>query len=72
MPTPKRLVDLSDSLIARAGESLGTAGDNLRTIDESVKRYLPEVTKRLRAAGLVERPTGRRSTARSAAPPGTL
>ena len=58
--TPKRLVDLSDDLIARAGESLGTAGDNLRTIDESVRRYLPKVTKRLQAAGHVERPTGRR------------
>ena len=60
MPTPKRLVDLSADLVDRAAESLGTAGDNLRTIDECVRRFLPTVTKRLRAAGLVERPTGRR------------
>ena len=58
--TPKRLVDLSADLIARASGPLGTASDNLRTIDECVRRYLPTVTKRLRAAGLVERPTGRR------------
>lgn len=61
MSTQRRLVDLDQGLVERAKAQLDlVAAGNQAAIEVAVARHLPTVISRARAAGLTERPTGRR------------